>query len=67
MPELDIPKKRAPDRNRATATVSVPWHVYDRLEDLAGDHSIATTISALIDFYGKQNAVKKPRKPRTKN
>ena len=46
-------KVRAPDRNRATATVSVDWATYDRLDRLAVKENapIASVITGLLNHY----------------
>jgi len=46
-------KVRTPDRNRATATVSVDWATYDRLDKLATKENapIASVITGLLNHY----------------
>ena len=48
------PRPRNPDRaKRSTASVSVPWELYDRLNALADKEaaSIAQVIDALVDEH----------------
>ena len=45
--------KRKPDRNRAAASITISWPLYDRLDALAVEHkaSISAVISGLLDQH----------------
>ncbi len=53
-------KKRKPDRKRATATVSVTWGLYDRLDTLAAKENapIASVIEGLLDHFQEKETEK---------
>ena len=53
--KLKLRKKRNPDRSRPTASISIAWDLYDRLDALAEqEHApIAHVIEALVDDHEK--------------
>lgn len=45
---------RVPNRKKSSATLSVPWHVYDKLDKLAKTNScsIGKVIAAMLEDQG---------------
>ena len=53
-----ITRKREPSRKRSSASVSIPWPLYDRLDALAKaeNASISSIIHGLADYYEETEA-----------
>lgn len=58
---ISEPKTRTPDREkRATATVSLTWNLYDRLDKIAVEEntSIAKVVEGLLNHLEKSGTKK---------
>lgn len=56
MNDLPIKPRRKPKRNRPSASVSMTWELYDRLDRLAAERnvSVARVVDALLTKYEKE-------------